>query len=100
MNHMTPAKKYEKEEILAPIVEATKINGKLFYSEGDQSWSLLRLKKDLFKDFPQLKERKSSFGYKMIISKTPEELKKMVSEVEKTGAIPILLYFNRETKID
>lgn len=97
-NHMTPTKKEQPVSFLKPKVEATKIEGKLFYSEGDQSWNIIRLKKEVVKEFPQLKEKREKFGYTLVISKSQEEIKKIISEVEENGAIPILLFFNREVK--
>ena len=89
-------KSNETTTLLSPNHEAIKINGKLFYSEGDQSWNIIRLKKDVLKEFPQLKEKRGSFSYKMVIHRSPEEIKKSISEVGKDGAIPILLFFCKE----
>jgi hypothetical protein len=97
---MAPTKNKEPQQtsFLTPRVDPTKIEGKLLYSERDQSWNIIRFKKELLKEFPQLNEKRMTFGYKMVISKTKEEIKKVMSEFEENGAIPILLVFNREEK--
>lgn len=84
--------------LLVPRQEPVKIEGKLFYSEGEQSWNVLRLKNEVVREFPQLKEKREKFGYTLLISKTKEDVKKVLSEVEETGAIPILLFFNKESR--
>lgn len=88
------SEKSMNENLLTPRQESVKISGKLNYSEGSQAWNTIRLKKDVFKEFPQLKEKRGCFGYQMIIPKSQEELKKVFSEVK--GVVPILLFFKRE----
>ena len=95
MNHMMQEKKLKAENFLTPRKEALKINGKLLYNEGDQSWNMIRLKKEVLYEFPQLKEKQSSFSYLMVIGKTQEEIKQVLSEVNKE-AVPVLLFFNKE----
>ena len=41
------------------------VEGKLAYAEGFQSWNLLRLKKEIVNEFPQLKEKRSAFSYRL-----------------------------------
>lgn len=88
----------EKEVvILSPGNGILEINGKLFYNEGSQAWTILRLKKDLLYKFPQLKDKRSSFGYKMIMHESIDDLKAMVKDLEKNGGkIPLLLFFCKE----
>jgi hypothetical protein len=88
----------QKESFLVPQEEPIVVNGKMFYSEGEQSWNVLRLKNEVLKEFPQLKEKREKFGYTLLISKTKNDVKKVLAEVEKTGAIPILLFFNKENQ--
>ncbi len=83
---------------LAPSREAVTIQGKLFYSEGDQSWNLIRLKKEVLHEYPQLKDKSASFGYTMIVPKSIEEIKKAIAEFEKVAAVPIILFFRKEKK--
>lgn len=84
--------------ILSPGSRILEINGKLFYHESSQAWSLLRLKKDLLHKFPQLRDKSSSFGYKMIMHDKIEDLKEMIRNLEKSGGkIPVLLFFCKES---
>ena len=86
----------DKAIILSPTQEPVKINGKLSYCEGDQSWSNLRLKKEILHRFPQLKEKSSRFSYTMIVPKSQEEAKKSLQETKES--VPILLFLCKETK--
>jgi len=51
---------------------------------------------DLLKEFPQLKERREKFIYKMIMHRSFEDLKKAISEMEKQGDMPLILFLCRE----
>jgi hypothetical protein len=70
--------------------------GKIAYSEGFQAWNTIRLKKELFSEFPELKEKRSKFSYELLYSRTFEELKRILKEMEKTGALPILMFLRKE----
>ena len=86
---------------LVPKLETLEVIGKLFYNEGSQAWNIIRLKKDLLFQFPQLKEKRSNFSYKMIMPSSLNELKKKVKEIEKNSeSIPILLFFRKSNKLD
>jgi viroplasmin and RNaseH domain-containing protein len=92
-----PFTQKNKQYILAPKRETLEIEGKLFYSEGSQAWNIIRLKKDLLYNFPQLKEKRSNFSYKMIMPHSLEELKSMIKNLESNSPnIPILLFFCKE----
>lgn len=86
----------QKQEIsfLNPSQETLKITGKLFYSEGDQSWNVIRLKKEILHKFPQLKEKSSKFSYQMVVPQSSDEIKDLLKEVRES--IPILLFLCRE----
>ncbi len=80
--------------VLSPGSRIVEVRGKLFYSEGDQSWNLIRLRREVLHEFPQLKEKSSTFGYTMLIPKTKGEIEEALTKFEKT-AVPILLFFNK-----
>jgi len=82
--------------ILKPIHRTLEIKGEISYTEGRRAWNLIRMKEILLKEFPQLKERREKFGYKMVMHRSPEELKKFTSKMNKEDAIPILLYLCRK----
>ena len=84
--------------ILSPNRQNVKISGKLNYNEGSQSWNLIRLKKEVLHEFPQLREKSASFGYTMIISKSKEGFEELIQK-EKDG-FPILLFLSRNIKED
>ncbi|NPE26700.1 hypothetical protein HNV12_01710 [Methanococcoides sp. SA1] len=83
----------------ATLTPRTKIKskGKISYSESAQAWNILKLKKELFSEFPQLKEKRSKFSYELTYCRDPETLKKNMEELAKDGRImPILLFLHRE----
>lgn len=70
------------------------VKGKVYYDEGAQSWSLIRLRKELIQQLPKLKEKRSRFSYKMVHYFTYEELLKAIMEMKQKGEpLPVLLYF-------
>jgi len=79
--------------VLKPMHETLKIIGELSYGESQRAWNLIRLKQDLLKEFPQLKQRREDFSYQMIMHRTYEDLKKAIKDMEKSEApIPIFLF--------
>ena len=82
---------------LTPTKEVLKIEGKLSYSESSQAWNVLKIKKEIFHIFPQLKDKRSGFSYHMIIPRSFEEAKEKFDELEATeDKVPILLFFEKE----
>ena len=81
------------------LVPRTKIKseGKVHYSESFQAWNTIKLKKELFSEFPQLKEKSSKFSYKMTYYRDPTELGKEIREmISGKGAVPILLWLFKD----
>ena len=87
--------KLGKKVILKPI-QLMEVEGKISYSESDQSWNLIRLKREILQEYPQLRNKREKFGYTMIITKSEEDFQKAVSEMG-DGTIPILLMFNKDS---
>lgn len=83
-------------EILKPKHETLNVKGEISYSEGRRAWNLIRLKHDLLKEFPQLKERREKFNYKMVMHRSFEDLKKAISKMDKDDAVPIFLFLCRK----
>ena len=81
---------------LTPSHETLDIKGKLLYSEGSQAWNIIRLKKEILREFPQLKEKRSKFSYKMIVPKSYSDVKVVIENFEGLKVIPILLLFCRD----
>jgi len=72
------------------------VEGKLAYNEGFQAWNTIRLKKELFNEFPELKEKRSKFSYKMIYFRTYEELEKVIKKLKKSEIMPVLMWLFKE----
>ncbi|MFA7708234.1 MAG: hypothetical protein WCX73_04760 [Candidatus Pacearchaeota archaeon] len=89
-----PSLKKPQEEIISliPRTEGPKIIGKLMYSESDQAWNTIRLRKEILQRFPQLHEKRESFRYKMNIYHNYEELLIDLQEMKKNQEIvPIMM---------
>ena len=74
--------------------------GSIYYDEKTGTWSIIRIKSDLVKEFPQLKEKRSKFSYQMTYYRTIEELERAIRELKKQKDIPLpvmmFLYKERE----
>ena len=72
--------------------------GKIAYSESFQAWNTIKLKKELFSEFPQLKEKRANFSYELIYPKDVESFEDFVKEIKKKkiGVMPMLLFLYKE----
>ena len=84
-----------------PLTPRTKINseGKIAYSESFQAWNIIRLKKELFNEFPQLKEKRSKFSYELIYHRSEKELEKAIKKLFKGNSdiVPMLLFLYKDS---
>jgi len=72
------------------------IDGKLIYNESFQAWNTIRLKKEIFSEFPQLKEKRSKFSYNMKYFRTFEELLNAIKKMKNEDVMPILMFLYKE----
>ena len=72
--------------------------GKVHYSESNQAWNILKLKKEMFEEFPQLKEKRSAFSYQLIYHRDVKELEQAIKKMlkENGDVIPLLLWLYKE----
>jgi len=68
------------------------IEGKLIYNEGFQAWNTIRLKKEIFSEFPELKEKRSKFSSKneQVMINSPQGIQQQSQK--------IINYFGHESK--
>jgi len=80
------------------LVPRTIINveGKLIYNENFQAWNTIRLKKEIFNEFPQLREKRSAFSYKMIYYRNHEEFEKFIRQLKKEEVLPVIMFLYKE----
>lgn len=97
----TLQKEKSKEELLSEMLsylepkQTIQINGKLSYKESLQAWNVIQLQKEIIDLFPQLREKRSAFGYTMYYNREPKEAKKIMEELEKQGVVPIMLLLGK-----
>lgn len=90
-----------ESQVLRPKHKTLELQGKLSYRESLQAWSLIWMKKELINEFPDLKEKRSSFSYKMVFYQTPQELERAVKAMRNEGKpLPILLFLVKEQETD
>lgn len=81
---------------LIPRIEGPKIVGKLMYSESDQAWNTIRLRKEVLQRFLQLHEKRESFRYKMNIYHNYDDLIKEIQDMKKSSeVVPLLMMLCR-----
>ena len=84
-------------QTLRPRRERIEATGKISYQESTHSWSQLNLKKAILAEFPQLKERMSSFGYKMIFYQDYNMFEKFIRKLKREKeVVPILMWLVKE----
>lgn len=76
------------------------VEGKIIYSERDQAWNLIRLKKEVLNEFYQLKEKRNKFSYYMNYYRTYEELEKAIKALRKKDNIclPFLVFLYKDSE--
>jgi len=73
------------------------IDGKVYYNESFQAWNTLKLKKELFTEFPQLKEKRSKFSYELEYYRDSEKLLARVKKMIESGkALPLLIWLFKD----
>ena len=72
--------------------------GRIYYSESSQAWNVLKFKKELFLEFPQLKEKRSKFSYKIVCHRNPKEFEKEVAKIVGEGGniMPLMLWLYKD----
>ena len=63
------------------------------YSEGFQAWNVIHLKKDIINEFPELKEKRSKFSYKLVYCR---EIKEALKELKKAEVMPMFLFLYKK----
>jgi hypothetical protein len=87
-------------QILRPIIQELDMKGRISYSEANQAWNTIRFKKELLKEFPQLKEKRSLFSYRAIFYRDFNKLDKAMKKLRKeNGAMPIILFMYKEKEV-
>jgi len=82
---------------LKPADDVINLIGPILYSPGSRAWNTIRIKKDLMFKFPQLKEKRAKFFYKMILHKDYKELEKALRKMKRIGeSVPILFFLYRK----
>ena len=77
------------------IIDST---GKLHYNESFQAWNTIKIKKELFTEFPELKEKRSKFSYQLMYYRDPKELQKTIQKMIKEGReiMPMLMFLYKD----
>lgn len=83
---------------LSPLRQIIEITGPMTYNESAQAWNIIRLRKDILHEFPELKDKRTMFTYKLVIPRSPEAIKQIIEQcLQSQNIVPIFLSF---AKID
>jgi len=94
---MTKGKIFDEVTLLSAVNEGMRIKGKLSYSEGDQAWSVLRLKKEILQKYPYLKEKTGNFVYLLNLCNDFKELKKEIEKLQNDSeVVPMIFLIGKE----
>lgn len=86
-----------EEQILRPLRNSIQVKGKISYRDSTGCWSLIALGKQIIQEFPQLREKRSKFGFKMAFYYEHKDLEKAVRKIKRKGeALPLLLWLVKE----
>ena len=87
----------QEKRTLIPIREL-EVDGRISYKESLQLWCIIRLKKQIINEFPQLKEKRSKFSYKMLYYRDIEQLEKRIKELKKNKetSLPMLMWLYKD----
>lgn len=89
-------KKNEEEIPLSIIHDMIEVKGPMTYNESAQAWNIIRLRKEVLHEFPDLKDKRTTFGYKLVIPRNAEAIKKLtVKSLESPNVLPIFLTFSK-----
>ena len=84
-------------KFLKPATIPVELEGKMIYNESQRAWGVLRLRKEIISEFPQLKERRKKIGYRILFCRDIAELDKQMEHIKKNiGIAPMLVWFVKE----
>lgn len=85
-------------QILRPKKETIRVEGKISYEISRQSWDMIRLKKEIINEFPELREKRSRFSYQLIFYRDYKGLEKAIRKMKREGApLPMFLFLKKES---
>jgi hypothetical protein len=85
-----------EKKLLAPR-KIINVKGKIYYNESKQAWTNIKFTKEFLNEFPDLKEKRSSFSYKLKFFRDFIELEGMIKELKKNENTPILMWLYKES---
>ena len=81
------------EDILKPKPKPLIVNGTVSYSESCRARNVIRLKKEVVKEFSDLMEKEKNIGYILEYHRNFHKLNKRIQELAENGAgVPFLLF--------
>jgi hypothetical protein len=68
------------------------IKSKLYYSESDRAWNMMRFRKEMYSDFPEMNMKEGQLKSELMFFYTVEHLKQVLELMEKEGLkLPIMM---------
>lgn len=89
-----------ESKILQPSRNVLDIKGKIAYGDSSQTWSNIRLKKEIIDEFPALREKRASFSYNLLFYRNYNELEKAIRKMRRQKTpLPLLMFMMKEATI-
>jgi len=77
--------------------KVVKVEGKIHYSESNQSWNIIKLKTEFLNEFRQLREKSSKFSYELIFGRNEKEMiEALKGTMKNKHLMPILMFLYRD----
>lgn len=87
-------KELSEDKIYLKPWELLNVEGKLSYNDGSRAWSVLRFKKEIITEFPQLKERRSKLFYNVVLTRNYDALLSFIKNMKNENKpLPLLVQF-------
>jgi hypothetical protein len=84
-------------EILKPKPKPIVVDGVISYSESCRARNVIRLKKEIVKEFSDLKDRNKAINYKLEYHRNKAKLNRRIKEITENGeGMPFLLFIYSE----
>lgn len=83
--------------VLTPKPKPLITKGVVSYSESSRARNIIRLKKEIIREFNDLKDRKKEINYKIEYHRNTSRLNRRIKEITESGeGVPFLLFIYSE----
>ncbi len=86
-----------QRKYLTPAREVVEVDGSVFYQQKPGAWNTLRLKRQIYEEYPLLKQKAKRISYRMALCRTQKQMDDIMAKVRREEIpMPLLLWFSTE----